>query len=190
MTIFQSLFSSKMDTQFRYAGTETFYNLTHSQSESFTFINEQSLVNKVTTSVVGLRDIHVLEENLGNALNENVMIFYGCDRIFSKMVFLHLIAGSFQSSYYLSANTYISERMMGRIDKVAGSMMENGLYRFYNHFAGFTGKLQARKFSRNNETQLDALKFSDLQSSFIFCTYIVILAAFFFLIEIILCKLI
>lgn len=92
-------------------------------------------------------------------------------------------SGSFQSSYYVTANEYISDRMKRRIDNSTCSMMENGLYRFYESYAEYRRHLRSRKLQNAGKDEVQALNFSDLHSPLMFCSYVIALATLFFLLE-------
>lgn len=47
------------------------------------------------------------------------------------------MVGSFSSNFFLKSSDYVPERLKAAINQATSSMMENGLYRFYQSFAGF-----------------------------------------------------
>lgn len=90
-----------------------------------------------------------------------------------------------QTSYYVTSDQYIPERMKAKIDKSTIAMTENGLHRFYSGFAEFVRDLRAAIILKIENETLHALSMNDLKAPLMFCSYLFGFACFIALVEVI-----
>lgn len=92
--------------------------------------------------------------------------------------------------FYMAGSRDVPDHMRRKIDNATRSMIEHGLYQFYEGFSVLIMKLVAQKME---STELDndewrALTVDNLKAPLIFCTYIICFAWLVFVFEIIIYK--
>lgn len=122
---------------------------------SFAFVVSEYLREHVNFYAKNLRDLDLIPESLG----------------------------PLQWSFYLTSNHAVPERMKNRIDQKTSSIMENGLYKFYENLDVFLVKMRASQLAQPEEDQERAIKIGDLRSPLIFCIICLGFASVIFVLE-------
>lgn len=86
----------------------------------------------------------------------------------------------------MESNQLVPERMKNKIYKITSTLMESGIYRFFERLNTFLEKIRAQKLENAEEDDFRALTMGDLRGPLICCSYLLGFAGFVFLLE--LCK--
>lgn len=76
------------------------------------------------------RDFDVLKESLGKLLNYFITFTHG-------LMFMFQCLGEISSSYYLQSEYYVPDWIIETVNKITGSMLENGFHQFYESLREF-----------------------------------------------------
>lgn len=91
------------------------------------------------------RDFDVLQESLGN--NELIL------SIIFVLNSFNCISGAINSEFYVSSEYYVPERTQQKIDTATRSMMESGLYAFYNSLTQFRLEMNRQVHSKRGDDE-------------------------------------
>lgn len=123
---------------------------------AYAFVTMQSKLDLFKAHSEGVRDVDLLEENLG------IFEWNATKFAISPYPFIYFV-GSISIPYYLSSNEYIPERITSQIDGKTSLMIENGLHNFYESHAAFLRKLRTRTLDNDEEKDLRALTMFELR---------------------------
>lgn len=177
-------FRSEIGRNAKYRGFKLIGLVLKQHWNSFSFVCEESHLD-VFIAVLRLihRDSDVLPLKLGNFMtNENWLNSWV---LFSS--FIHPL-GFVSSQFYLQSEHYVPDRMLKKIDRATGSMMENGLHEFYTSLASFKMKLILRIYSMVEHEDFRALSVEQLKRPLILLFCLSAAAMIIFIAEIIISK--
>lgn len=158
----------KLGSNVPYVGSADFNTLVQSHNGPFAYVTKKSLVTLLKIVLKDLRDIDVIKETLGKIRTNFNMhiesIFFHLFYFFefdiallalvsemNAMTIVHFLLGSISTRYSLTSDGYISNRMIQKIDGKTSSIMENGLYQFYQSFSTYLLELKGSKFVKRDE---------------------------------------